>query len=140
MPRARVGLIVVSALLLGPAVRTQNPVPLAERFRQFDRNGDGKVSAQEFPDPQFARIDANSDGFVTLEEAQAFVARRRAERPAQLRSQLGSITPSAHKEEIAEQRPGESPLKRMPDGDPARDAARHPGCPTSHWPTWTTTA
>ncbi|MCX7887817.1 MAG: hypothetical protein N3B01_11275, partial [Verrucomicrobiae bacterium] len=31
--------------------------------------------------------------------------------------------PAPHKEEIAKQRPGEPSLKKMPDGDPARDAA-----------------
>jgi catechol 2,3-dioxygenase-like lactoylglutathione lyase family enzyme len=39
------------------------------------------------------------------------------------RAQYGDITPKEHKEEIAEQRPGDPPLKKMPDGDPARDAA-----------------
>ena len=56
------------------------------------------------------------------------VARRRAPKRPQstldrIRAQYGNITPKPHKEEIAEQRPGEPPLKKMPDGDPARDAA-----------------
>jgi catechol 2,3-dioxygenase-like lactoylglutathione lyase family enzyme len=46
-------------------------------------------------------------------------------RPADLWSQYGNITPKPHKEEIAEQRPGEPPLKKMPEGDAARDAAGH---------------
>jgi len=40
-----------------------------------------------------------------------------------IRQQYGDIKPQPHQEEIAEQRPGEPPLKKMPDGDPARDAA-----------------
>jgi catechol 2,3-dioxygenase-like lactoylglutathione lyase family enzyme len=40
-----------------------------------------------------------------------------------IRQQYGNITPKPHKEEISDQRPGEPPLKKMPDGDPARDAA-----------------
>jgi catechol 2,3-dioxygenase-like lactoylglutathione lyase family enzyme len=40
-----------------------------------------------------------------------------------IRAQYGDIKPTAHTEEVAEQRPGEPPLKKMPDGDAARDAA-----------------
>jgi catechol 2,3-dioxygenase-like lactoylglutathione lyase family enzyme len=40
-----------------------------------------------------------------------------------IREQYGDIKPEAHTEEIAEQRPGEPPLKKMPVGDPSRDAA-----------------
>jgi hypothetical protein len=40
-----------------------------------------------------------------------------------IRTQYGDIKPAPHTEEIAEQRPGEPPLKKMPGGDPARDAA-----------------
>jgi hypothetical protein len=40
-----------------------------------------------------------------------------------LMAQARNLKPKEHKEEIAEQRPGEPPLKKMPDGDPARDAA-----------------
>lgn len=44
-------------------------------------------------------------------------------RPSRPLAQLGNIRPREHKEEIAEQRPGEPPLKKMPEGDAARDAA-----------------
>ncbi len=53
---------------------------LADRFTQLDRNGDGKISADEFPGPQFKQMDKNDDGFVTLGEVKAFYgssARRR---------------------------------------------------------------
>ena len=42
-----------------------------EFFRQNDRNGDGKLTKEEFPENvrrMFARIDDNGDGFVTKEE------------------------------------------------------------------------
>jgi catechol 2,3-dioxygenase-like lactoylglutathione lyase family enzyme len=55
---------------------------LAERFKQLDRNGDGKISAEEFPGPLFKQMDTDGDGFVTLEEAQTFFAGRRKRSPS----------------------------------------------------------
>jgi catechol 2,3-dioxygenase-like lactoylglutathione lyase family enzyme len=55
---------------------------LAERFMQLDRNGDGRVSAEEYRSPQFKQMDKNGDGFVTLEEATRFLRDRRAAGPA----------------------------------------------------------
>jgi hypothetical protein len=57
----------------GPA-RTVMAKPAPEWFRQADRNGDGDVSAREFPGPPavFRKIDTDGDGLVSPEEAQAF--------------------------------------------------------------------
>ncbi|MEK6236902.1 MAG: alkyl hydroperoxide reductase, partial [Planctomycetales bacterium] len=42
---------------------------LDQSFTRADRNGDGKVTPQEFPRPQlFKLLDENKDGFVTREE------------------------------------------------------------------------
>jgi hypothetical protein len=42
---------------------------IAERFKQFDRNGDGKLTPVEFPrEDMFKRMDKNADGVVTLDE------------------------------------------------------------------------
>ncbi|MFZ5831388.1 MAG: sulfatase-like hydrolase/transferase [Planctomycetota bacterium] len=52
-----------------------------ERFRESDTNGDGKLLPSEYPQTQvFERMDANSDGVVTLEEAQEAFRRRAATR------------------------------------------------------------
>jgi len=41
-----------------------------ERFKQSDRNGDGKLTPDEFPqEALFKRMDTNGDGVVTLDEA-----------------------------------------------------------------------
>jgi len=42
---------------------------------------------------------------------------------ARIRAQYGDIKAKPHKEEILSQRPGEPPLKKMPDCDATRDAA-----------------
>ncbi|MBU0606488.1 MAG: EF-hand domain-containing protein, partial [Armatimonadetes bacterium] len=49
-------------------------VTIEQRFRQLDRNGDGKLTAQELPGEWFGRLDTNKDSVVTLEEAKAAVA------------------------------------------------------------------
>lgn len=45
-----------------------------QRLAGMDKNGDGKVSRQEFTGPPglFDRIDANKDGFITMAEARTF--------------------------------------------------------------------
>lgn len=55
---------------------------LEERLKQYDKNGDGKISAAEFPGAQFNQMDKDGDGFVTMEEVRAFYAGRRTTRPA----------------------------------------------------------
>lgn len=49
-----------------------------ERFRQYDRNNDGTLTADEFPRAEtFKQMDKDSDGRVTLGEARAFYGSRR---------------------------------------------------------------
>lgn len=95
-----------------PAQTTRPPVggTLAERFKQLDRDGDGKVSTAEYSGPLFRQMDRNRDGLVTLEEALGYY-----------RDGVGR--PAPHNEEVAGQKQGEPPLKMMPDCDATRDAS-----------------
>ncbi len=51
-----------------------------DRFRQWDRNGDGKISREELPERirrNFDRVDTDGDGFISRKEHEAVAARRR---------------------------------------------------------------
>jgi hypothetical protein len=56
---------------------------VAERFKQLDRNGDGKLTRDEVPQNlPFDQWDTNKDGVVTLEEVKAFYTKPRGAAPA----------------------------------------------------------
>ena len=101
---------------------------LQEAFRAADRDGDGKLSADEFPRPEiFKEVDRDGDGFVTREEATVLVDRARggtggrAGRPRPLPSvELGPPEPQA--DETEPQVPGEPPLRKPQPGDAGDDA------------------
>jgi Ca2+-binding EF-hand superfamily protein len=59
------------AMYTQPTVRTATRGPIW--FRKFDRNGDGELSRNEFPGAtaDFDRMDADRDGYISLEEAEA---------------------------------------------------------------------
>lgn len=52
-----------------PAGRERGP-PKGDFIQHFDKDGDGKVSKQEFtgPDAHFSRLDKNGDGYVDASE------------------------------------------------------------------------
>ena len=57
----------------GRAGLARQDASIDARFRQLDKNGDGKLTPDEFPRPAvFKRMDRNRDGIVTLEEARIY--------------------------------------------------------------------
>ncbi len=86
--KTTIRLIALSTLITCLTLSAQETQPargggLAERFKQLDRNGDGKVSREEGGSlPFFDAADKNKDGFLTKEEGQAYLAARRTARPA----------------------------------------------------------
>lgn len=56
----------------GVAQQSSSVEALEQRFKQLDKNGDGKITAEELPQsPFFKQRDRNGDGEITLVEAQA---------------------------------------------------------------------
>lgn len=65
------------------AVRQSNRGPTW--FRKFDRNGDGELSPKEFPGTkeEFDQIDTNHDGYISVEEAEAYDKLTRKNKPTE---------------------------------------------------------
>ncbi|MCF7849879.1 MAG: alpha/beta hydrolase fold domain-containing protein [Kiritimatiellales bacterium] len=76
MKRYTCRLVIALLFAAGIALAQQNAQQKAEQFfRQNDKNNDGFLSKQEFPEKlmrMFDRIDANKDGSISLSEDTAF--------------------------------------------------------------------
>lgn len=68
-------------------VRQQSgQVPIRRRFEAADRDADGRLSREEFPEKNaFKQVDKDGDGYATLEEVRAYYQGRRENAPAQSR-------------------------------------------------------
>lgn len=77
----------VAAATQGAGRKTARPVGQAgspgEIFKAADRNGDGKVTADELTRPElFKQLDQNGDGAITLEESRPFLERLAQRQPS----------------------------------------------------------
>jgi hypothetical protein len=74
--RTTIILIVLAAALACSSAQAQQPgEPAMEWFHRMDRNKDSKLSYDEVPSPRFKEFDANGDGFVTEEEFRTHTGR-----------------------------------------------------------------
>ncbi|MFZ5830839.1 MAG: alpha/beta hydrolase fold domain-containing protein [Planctomycetota bacterium] len=77
--------IAVSTVVIVAAQESARPGAagsLAARFQQYDKNGDGKLTPEEFPAAKvFDNADADKDGFVTPQEITAYFRKQQAGTP-----------------------------------------------------------
>ena len=88
-----------------------------DRFKQIDKNGDGKLTRKEVRDAAaFTAADTDEDGAVTVEEYRRYVASRsRRSAPKTQSAVPASPAPASVN--------GVPALKQLPDCDAVRDAA-----------------
>ena len=93
-------LAVIGAFLSTASLPAQQPtapvrpkLSVGQVVKQWDRNGDGKVSFREHSSPLFRQMDKDGDGFVTLEESTSFYRERRAAGPAAIQPASAPAAP-----------------------------------------------
>ncbi len=102
-----------------PATRLQ--ISAEQRFKQWDKNGDGKLTPDELPNEKlFKMLDKNGDGIVTEEEAHAFGGGGAGQNMGQKQSWRG-----VRVSEGAPLPPAEN-FKARPHGDEAAKAGLKP--------------
>ncbi len=94
--KTTIKVISLSVILTGLIFAAQEPPRpagsgLAERFKQLDKNGDGKVTREEAAQlPMFDQWDANKDGVATLPARTGFTgAAKSAARASASRAKAG---------------------------------------------------
>jgi thiol-disulfide isomerase/thioredoxin len=92
-------LIVACTLFIAPLAAAQElttQAALEQRFKQLDKNGDGKITTDEVPQsPFFAQRDKNGDGVITLAEAKAELESGTVSAPTSSAPNAKQATPQA---------------------------------------------
>lgn len=74
-----------AVVLVNPALAQQQNRQGNNAFKEWDANGDGRVSREEIPPSKadvFKRVDTNGDGFISRQEDTAYRNRRRGQNTA----------------------------------------------------------
>lgn len=102
--KTTITIISLSAILACLTLSAQeSPRPagsgLAERFKQLDKNGDGRLTVEEVGVPTaFKAADTNGDGFVSPEEFAVYMEKRLGGRKGMAKAK----TPEQGKPRVAE--------------------------------------
>ncbi len=78
MHRTRILLFLIMAWMLPASARLAAQGQPDRRFKRWDKNEDGKLSREELPEAlqrNFARVDSDKNGFISLAEHTKFLAR-----------------------------------------------------------------
>jgi len=101
--KTKLTLLLAVAIASHAMAQTATPTAAASdaRFKQLDKNGDGKLSAEELNMPNiFSRIDKDKDGFVSAAEMTEYFSKRTAKTaPAPAGPADPSIKPRTHGED-----------------------------------------
>lgn len=101
------------------------PGAMWERLKKADKDGDGKLSKEELPEPmqaRFAQLDANNDGYVGQEELKQAGERMRKQIQKRVKK-AGKGKPGKPQARKSPGKPGK-PLARKSPGKPKRPGGK----------------